>query len=166
MASYGRFDAGSITHKGVTVAIEVDGDGRWHAKVGNDYFSEETRDKLSAKIATAAKKATVNVSVPFTQLSTGQGYGAGDYTISVRSGTATGIHSSNGNVLVTWESGNKEQLRNTGTTSIALSDDKRKEFVRLANEAKAAKNALNKFLDAHKMDLRGEVSAAQEKTTP
>jgi hypothetical protein len=163
MTSYGRFDAGSITHKGVTVAIEVDGDGFWHAKVGNEYLKEETRDKLSNKIATAAKKATVNVSIPFSQLSSGQGYGYQDNYIRVRSGVATGIHSANGNVLVTWEGGTKEQLKSGGNISVPLDEAEKGEFLKLANEAKAARAALLSFIQSHELNLRDEITEAQEK---
>lgn len=107
-----KYTAGTIEKNGVEVEIFVDTDGRWLADVAGKGLVHPTRDKLADAIGRMTKRVTAKVEVPFFLVSTHNG------NVRVREGVCTGIHSGNGNLLVTWKAGNvKEQIR------VGFSDD-------------------------------------------
>lgn len=158
-----KYAAGSVEKNGITVPIFVDDAGHWTAEIGGGVWAAN-RDQLALKIAAQTKKATAKVSVPFTRATDGTGWGAS--RIAVADGVATGFHSANGNILVTWtESGTKEQFKG-GNTMRPLDADQKAEFVRLAKAVQDAQKALREFDDSHKIDLRKAVEEAQNTTAP
>jgi len=160
-----NYPAGSVEKHGVTVEIFVDNDGTWKAEFGGRELHADTRDKLAGKIAVQAKKVTANVRVPFTRVTDGSG-SWGSNRITAVDGVATGFHSANGNVLVTWASGVKEQFKDHGSTSVPLDADEKAEYVRLATAAREARNALREFDNIHRMDLRKAIEDAQNTAAP
>ena len=149
----------------VTVEIFVDDDGAWKAEFGGKFMSADTREKLAGKIAVQAKKLTANVSVPFTRVTDGSG-SWGNNRITAVDGVATGFHSANGNVLVTWASGVKEQFKDHGSASVPLDADEKAEYVRLAKAARESRDALRAFDNTHRLDLRKAIEDAQNTTAP
>lgn len=160
----GGYPAGSITKNNTEVPIFVDDQGLWKAEHGGRSLSADTRDKLESKIATATKRTTRAVTVPVTQVKyPGNGYDGG---ISYKRGVATGIHSSNGNVLMTWTVRGtevKEQLTTHGYGTHFLgnvSEGELSEFNQLCIDLVKAQKAHRAFLRKHEINVKDVVVAA------
>lgn len=107
-----KYTAGTVEKNGIEVEIFVDTDGRWLGEVAGKSLVHPTREKLVDAIGRATKRVSTKVEVPFFLVSAHNG------NVRVREGIVTGIHSGNGNLLVTWKAGNvKEQIR------VGFSDD-------------------------------------------
>jgi hypothetical protein len=155
-----EYPAGQVEKNGQTVDIYVSDWGSWGARVAGKNLSAETRDKLVEKIATATKQAVVKVEVPFTELGwQGGGYGR-PAQIYARQGTATGFHSANGNILVTWSDGSKAQLTDRVLRVAPVSKDEAAEYIRLATAAREVANALSDWESDHRFDLKETVEEA------
>lgn len=101
-----KYAAGSIEKNGVEVDLFVDDEGRWLAEVAGKNLVFPARDKLVDAIGRATKRVSAKVEIAFFKVTSHNG------NVRIREGVATGIHSGNGNLLVTWKSGNvKEQIR-------------------------------------------------------
>lgn len=150
---------GEITKNGVTVEVEFDTrTENFSAKVGGKDLYSDSWSGLAAEVDKATKIVRQKISVPFTQV----GYNRGVPVF--KEGTATGLHSANGNVLVTWANGNREQMsRSFGYRPDhyrPLSSGQRDELIRLATAYKEAEVALRAFEEEHKIDLKDEVGKA------
>jgi hypothetical protein len=155
-----EYPAGQVEKNGQTVDIHVTEFGNWGAKVASNVLSAETKAKLIDKIATATKQAVVKVAVAFTELGVsggGYGYPAKPYA---RSGTATGFHAANGNILVTWSDGSRTQLTEHLLRVAPLAQEERVEYVQLAKAEQEARRALHAWEAAHRFDLKEAVKKA------
>jgi len=144
-----------MTKNGVTVEVEFSAMRKtFQVVVGDQLLESETWKGLESKVAKATKRVTKKVAVPFTRVSLGE----------FRDGTATGLHSANGNVLVTWSNGTREQMTRTfgyrPETFHPLSDADRSQLVRLRKEFEAARDALDAWEDVHRVDLKEAVNEA------
>lgn len=157
----GDYPAGTITENGVTVEIFVDDRGDWTAEHAGRSFREKTRDDLKARIKVATKRTTRKVEVPFTFVSR-----HGTAGIKFWRGTATGIHSGNGNVLYTRTlRGTETKDQFTGRSSNefifgGVSDDVLKRLHQLVKDYAEADDALRTFESRYKIDLKDVVQAA------
>lgn len=145
-----------MTKNGVTVEVKFSSISKeFYVTVGDELLKSETWGGLERKVAKATKRVTKEVAVPFTRVSQGK----------FRDGTATGLHSANGNVLVTWSDGTQEQdTRNYGyrpETFHPLSPEDRIELTWLRKEFEAAQDALRVWEKAHRVDLKEAVTKAQ-----
>lgn len=151
---YENYDVGTITKNGVDVQVRfATFDGTFRAGVGEQSFSATTWDEIGAKIDKATKRVRKTVSVPFAMAS----------GFKVKYGTATGIHSANGNILVTWNDGTKEQIKSGSELYKPLSDMDRAELLMLTDRRDKARDDLSEFKKMFKIDLRREVSEALDK---
>jgi hypothetical protein len=153
--------AGSVTHHGIEVPIFVDDRGRWHADLGSTHVMKYTRDHLSEEIKKLTRRQRVTVSVPFVELCY---IGSTRDQIMLRRGTATGLHSSNGNVLVTWSNGTREQHRGYAGYDVYedLSPKQAKDLEWLFRAKIEADRALAAFNKAHKVHLKDVVTEAMD----
>lgn len=159
-----QFPAGEIVTNGVTTPIFVDDRGKWEAEHAGRRLHHETRDKLEAALKRLTKQTTVPVEVPFLCVEKLDTRG-----IKFRRGVATGIHSANGNVLVTWKTSHgdvKEQLSHSGFQMVFLPGDTSEDDVKLLHQlvqdAARAANALREFERAHGITVKDEVLKAIE----
>lgn len=155
---HGSYEVGTITKNGVDVAVSfATFDGTFRAGVGEQSFSAKTWDEIGAKIDKATKRVRKAVSVPFT-VATATYSG-----LLIKDGTATGVHSANGNILVTWADGSKEQIKSGADLFQPLSEDDRTELKILTDRRNKARDDLSEFKQTFKIDLRREVSEALDK---
>jgi hypothetical protein len=155
------YPAGKLTVRGQQIEIFTNDDGSWLAFYGGarDRITAETRDGLYKALMRATKQDATKVSVPFVQV--GQPWSSS--RIIVKRGTATGLHSGNKNVLVTWSDGGKEQLDRYGSTAILDGDTDTNEWRRLFDVKQAAEIALSAFEAEHKLNLKEVVQAELDK---
>lgn len=155
----------TVTLNGVDVDIRFSVSGEeFYAEFQGQNYSAPSYSALKAKLQRATKKATVTVSVPF---STIDGNGA------LKNGTATGLHSANGNVLVTWHTkrgDQKEQLSSYGFGSGGLkchrlTPDEYTEFCGLSADVVNARRAMDTWQAKHTIDLKARVKLALDEAT-
>ena len=154
------YPAGSVEKNGVTVEIFVDGRGNWKADHGGQAMHADTRDKLVEKISRATKQTTVKIALPFVQAEDkNRAYATPG--VRFKHGTATGLHSANGNVLVQWDNGTKEQLSHSYNITFfpALDVTLLEEFERLTVAKHAAARAHREFLAKYEINLKDTVFA-------
>jgi len=153
----------SMTKNGIEVPVHVNTvfEGRFEATVGNDRLTAATWPELEKLVDKATKKVTQKIDVPFTSVEFSQRFGSNETKTTVRHGSATGLHSSNGHVLARWDNGEKGQLtgcRDGGSTHFKrLSDQEINEYARLYRAAQAAKQLVDEWETAHKIDLKATV---------
>jgi hypothetical protein len=141
------YDAGTVLVKGVEHKVAVGDDGKWYAFPGGDKVSAMTREGLVKEIDRHTRKAIAKVEVPFVQLRTNR---------APRRGSATGLHSRSGNVLVRWDSGETEQLRtysNYGTLTHDLTDEQIAEYDTMRRDFADLSQRMNTFRKAHEISL-------------
>lgn len=151
-------EVGTITRNGVEIPVQFNQhSGQFSATVGDQSFAEETWEAIGSRIDKATKRVRKVVSVPFVAVANTY------HGLKFKDGTATGLHSSNGNVLVTWENGDKEQYKQHWSGDGVyqpLSDVERAELVSLTEAAEKARDALNEFTEPRKIKLKDLVSKA------
>lgn len=156
-----KYPAGEIVRNGFTVEIFVDDVGSWIAEVGTEYLREKSRQDLEAKIAKLTKRSVVKVSIPFMRV-TFTGWDGAKSTF--RRGTATGVHSGNGNLLVEWPplrgSGApvREQLNHLGSSERIfkpLTAGELETYTELSHSLREAQLAHKKFLEIHQLGING-----------
>lgn len=155
-----EYPVGSVTRNGVTVEMRVDDTGTWKADIGRDYLRYDTRDKLVGGIDRVTKKLAKQVRVPFSRVAASQSTGE----IRVKHGAVTGVHAGNGNLMVTWADGKKEQMaREYGHEDLApLSPGEIKTLAELTKAATQARNAREEFVGARSIRLRDLTEKALE----
>jgi hypothetical protein len=152
------YRAGTLTVRGVEVNIFTDDDGQWLAWLngGADKVTAQSRDLLKTALSRKMRAAASDVAVPFLMLTETR-----RETVVVRSGVATGIHSSNRNVMVTWDDdGTKGQLSGVGDGKTMTGDTNPDEWREVVEAYMAASRAMYAFEQAHKIELRAEIRAA------
>jgi len=162
------YDAGTVTKNGVEIYIKVDTFGAWHAQVGDDKLTAPTKDELVKKIERSTKKVAQEVSVPFVSVDVRQNYQTGEVSFSAKNGTATGVHSGNGNVLGRWTKDGGTFQRSSydsrqDTTFRPLTQAEYDHYKDLYRASVEARRAVDQWEKAHKIDLKAEVLAALEK---
>jgi hypothetical protein len=154
------YPAGEITCNGVTVSVFTE-NGKWAADHAGATWRTDTWDQLVHKIGSATRKTTKKVAVPVTQVTP-----EGVLGIKFRRGTATGIHGSNGNVLVTWHMLHgdvKDQISRWGSSEVffgEVTDDVLEKFHTLVKAAAEAEEARHAFQSQHKINLLETVERA------
>jgi len=147
-----------VTKNGVTVEVNVDSTGTFTCAIADDQYSADTMANLVKQIDAATKKIAKAVAVPVTVIDFNRGGLA-----SVNDGTATGLHSGTGNVLITWATGVKEQLTHwnvPGEIFRPLTKNEINEYVRLHGETIAAREAETAWVAAHRINVKQDVIAA------
>jgi hypothetical protein len=151
--------AGKLNIRGSVFEIFVDDSGNWAAYDDGYRVSAITRDGLKEILLRRTKQAAATVGVRFTCLSRSR---LG--TDLVRHGTATGIHTGNGNLLVTWSDGKKEQFTDRyGVTVVReLTVAELAQWEALRAEAKRAAQKLEAFVAGARLDLEKATKQAIE----
>lgn len=153
----GTYPVGTLTVRGTDIEIFTNDAGEWLAYPGNAKVTAGTRDGLKAALGRQLRSAAVKVAVPFLVLESPPTPSA---TVRVRRGTATGIHSGNRGIMVTWEDGTKAQLGGFGSDKTLDGETDAAEWLRLVEARNAASRAVYDFEQARKIDLRAAVRAA------
>jgi hypothetical protein len=155
-----KFPAGQIIRSNRTFPIHVTDYGRWGSDDLPGGYTAGSRDELEKKIIQYVKETAVKVAVPFVQL-----HQTHSGRLSVRHGTATGIHGNTGNVLVQWADGKREQVRSFGSPGVStlrgLPADKIHEWAELTKRAQDAVRALREFEQTYKIDIEDEIKSRQ-----
>lgn len=131
-------------------------DGQFSVNMGVlDGSSVIVRASSFAELQRKASKIKTRFALDFTQLSSDR----------VRNGTVTGIHASNGNLLIRWADGSTEQVpgwQGSGVVMPRLSDEEAAELARLVQARRDANHAVNAFMVPRKWDsLKEQAKKAQ-----
>jgi len=148
---------------GRKVVISVTEQGRFVAAVDGDEYVADKLDDVLAIVRKALRKAKVRLSIAASMVGTElkrSGYRRAvgvSSTTGVRHFTITGMHGSNGNVLIKWgDTGETEQYRGwgSGTPVRRLNDADVQRYKQLALAAKTANEELEKFLATRSLDSK------------
>jgi hypothetical protein len=155
MAAQTEYPAAPITVKGVELEVFTDADGAWLTRFNGTTYSAASRAELAAGVARTLPKLT-KVAVPFVAL-----IGSGNDQQG-RRGTAYGLHSGTGHILVTWDDGSKGSLSSLVTTARTTldADADPAEWGRLHAAYVEAAQAMYRYQVAHQFDLHRAVSDA------
>jgi hypothetical protein len=154
-----EYPAGVMTVRGRKFEVLATDASTWRAYLNGNRIEAADREKLKAKLMSATKIAAQSVSVPFIRRATSR-YAHGR---DIRRGTATGVHSGNGNLLVTWDNGDKEQFTPQYGVTVLRPDADPGEWQRLVDAQRDAEKALATFESEHRLDLGKMVRAEMEK---
>lgn len=148
----------SMTKNGIDVEVRVNTvSGNFEATVGDERLAAPTWTELGKLIDKATKRVAKTVNIPFTWLDPQVKYTTGEI-IAMRpaNGTATGLHSGNGNVL-TQIKGQLVQLsryeRSQGEFYRPLTQAEVDTYRRLLADAQAASRAVRDWQNERKIDL-------------
>jgi hypothetical protein len=136
--------------RGQTFQVRVAEAGYFSAEYLDQDFTGDTREELREKLMRATKKNATQIAVHF-EIRSGEGH--------VKTGTVTGVHAANGNMLITWGNGSKVQ-DHIYSAQRPLTKAERDEWDRLYRASKDANAALRAFEDRTKLNLREAVERA------
>lgn len=164
-----QYFAGKHTGKdGRDFEIKVSDQGKWLAEVDGAWLHEDSRQELTDRIDKLTKRKVVKVSVPFTRVEEKPLYMGEDLVVA--HGEATGLHSSNGNILTTVKKRGrgevKEQITRgdtgkwSGVYFKPLGAEDLFSLTQLIQNKRAADKAYRAFIDEYGIDLRAEVITA------
>lgn len=146
---------GTMVVRDVEYEIRVTSRGVFLADLNGHPMDSPTYDGLAAKLETATRKAAVKIELRVCKVESGSGVRT--LTATVIRGTITGIHGANGNLLITWASGRKEQLDKYTTLLPDLTLDQESELNTLLRASWEAARALDQYLARlPKLDARHE----------
>jgi hypothetical protein len=138
---------GTMTVRDVVYEVRVNGLGTFLADLDGQTVDADTYDGLAAKLAKTTAKSSVKIELRVCNVESGSGVRAMTSPQIVIRGTITGVHGANGNLLVTWDSGKKEQLRLYQSGLLPdLSTGQEHELNTLLRAHWEAKRALDQFL--------------------
>lgn len=145
-----------MTKSGIEIPVRVNTmTGNFEATVGDEHLSAPTWAELSKQVERAAKRVTKSVAIPFTRLNPRVDRD-GKAKLNAAHGTATGLHSENGNVL-TRVNGSAVQLtkyeRRQGEFYRPLTGRDGEEYRRLLEEAHRANQAVREWQKRNELDL-------------
>ncbi len=156
-----RYPAGEMEIRGQVVQVFVGAtdSGQWYGTLARTEYSSETKDGLRTRLMAASRKAAAKVDVRFHYV---------DAMGRRFAGSATGIHASNRNILVTWDGtgpnfkrGSQQIEHRYGSSDYyrPLSSAELEELVALRETEKAARDAVKEFGKEHGLNLRDAISA-------
>lgn len=156
------YPAGTMTVRGMKFDLQVTENGYWITFFQNSRVSSITLEGLEEELRKLTKKAAAKISVPFTVIMS-RGYSG---PLMPKHGTATGLHSGNGNVLVEWRNGQKGQFdtgyRSSDASYRRLTAEESDEIIRLRKAVSDATSALNEYEHPLRINLKTEVQKALE----
>jgi hypothetical protein len=151
-----KYEAGKIRASGHDWPTYVDEDGKWYARIEGGYTEPgaASRKELPRIIARSIRAATAKTDVRF------YGYNRHEASKGIRGGTVTGVHAGNGNLLVQWDDGSKDQLSflSSWITLEPGSDPARWEWLR--NERDRTGRELYAYERDHEIDLKAKTREA------
>lgn len=154
-----NYPAGKLTVRGQDFEIFTDDQGRWVAYIDSSPILADSRDKLRDALMKATKQAATKVAVPFIRVTTRQGR-----EVRIDHGTATGIHSANGNVLARFgERGSEQLTHGWGNVTYLREGTDMDRWRELSDAARAANAAFSAFVAEHKIELSQAVQAELNK---
>lgn len=155
-----RTKIGTESIDGTKVDIYVDEDGDFLAEFDGSPYDAETKPKLLDKLRKARRAA--QAPVPVTVLSEPDGWRNSDKPV-VTHGLLTGLHGGHGAPLVSIETG-KGMKRGwqpyASDIMRRLTPNEEKEYVRLFNEERKAREALEKFKKERHLDCKKVLAEA------
>jgi hypothetical protein len=150
------YEAGTIRVSGHDWPIYVDGDGKWYSKIKGEFTEPGaiSREELPRIISRRIRAATAKTEVRF------WGYNRHEFSKGIRAGTVTGVHAGNGNLLVQWDDGGKDQLSfmSSWTMLEPGADPERWEWLR--KERDRTDRELYAYEQDHRIDLRAKTREA------
>jgi hypothetical protein len=153
-----------MTKNGITVKVRVNTmfAGQFEATVGNDRLSAATWPELEKLVDRATRKVARTVDIPFTSIRSDSQSG-GKLKITVRRGSAVGLHSGTGHVLAQYADGTKAQLTswNDGGEKLRpLTEGEIAKYVSLLRVEEEAKRAVQDWEKERRIDLKDLVIEA------
>lgn len=138
--------------------IDVFYDGRqFLAEYGSSYYRDSSEDRVVDKLKTVTRRARIVVDVPVSRVTSRGG------AESIQHGVLTGKHGGNGNVLVEWDDGRKDQLDRYGSRNPLyrrLTNEEGAVLLELIANERFAHNALKAFIGATEIDPNKKVDQA------
>ena len=138
-----------IEIKGRKFGVEVDqDDGKFFASLDGDRVYAPSLDELKTKLAGRLTRSKVKVSIPFVRWDEGK----------LLKGIITGIHASNGNLLVAWDGkkGSEQEYGYKEYINPVVAD----ELARLGKARDDAKQALDDLIEKHSFNGKEAVRKA------
>ncbi len=162
----------TMAKNGITVEVHVNTvyDGRFEATVGDEQLFSPTWSGLEKLVDRATKRVSKLVNVPFTMIDFSRvKFGSHELKTIVKHGSATGLHSSNGHVLVRWDkTGDRSQLtgwRDGDTPFRRLSQKEIEEYDVLYRASADAERRVREWEESHRIKLKDEVIKTLNQST-
>lgn len=145
---------------GKTYDIYVDDSGEFfHVSKEGDRIKADTRAALVKKLRASGRRKAVRVAVPATLWEPGRGWASKEHT--TEDVTLTGIHGSNGNLLIKRANGETEQASDWRTKLLrALTPDEKRALISASKTAEAATSAFNALLTKYEINGKDAVRKA------
>jgi hypothetical protein len=160
---------GTMVVRDTEYEVRVTGGGTFFADLSGHPVESPTYDGLAGKLEAATRKSAVKISLPVCNIESHGGMASGNLSPQkVTRGTITGIHGSNGNLLITWADSREEQLDRWATLLPDLPTEHERELNALLEASWKARRKLDGYLARlPKLDARREaermVREAEEK---
>jgi hypothetical protein len=149
--AYNEYPAGEIEVRGTKYPVTVSDHGIWSTDYNSTRLAGSTKEDLRIQLMSLTKRAAAKVEVRFSVLATRKYAPRGE--LYNRLGTATGLHSANGNILVRWDDDTKaDQISERYTSEYftpPLGEAEAGELIALREAEIAARNAVSQFGKAH-----------------
>jgi hypothetical protein len=163
-----RWPAGFITVRGTKIPAYVNGteSATWFCEVAGQEIHAGDKEALREAAMLVTKKAAAKVAVPFTAIEYPSDGWNGHKDGRVVPGEVTGIHGSNGNLLVHWpRSGTRKQMDpprgyQNETYFRPLSEEEAAEIMRLHEVRKQAQNDFTEYIADKTIKLKEATQAA------
>lgn len=156
-----------MTIRDTKFPVTVDDFGHfWSVWEGEEIGGRETLEELKAQLMKASREAAASIAVPFS-IATLTGP-AGQQVWRIRPGNGISVHAGNGNLIVEWGGGRREQdsgrwgsgLRGQmGPSLRRLTPVEEESYLELLAESSIAARALKQFEDERKLNVKQQVQA-------
>jgi hypothetical protein len=148
---------GTMIVRDTEYEVRVTGGGLFFADLSGHPVESPTYDGLAAKLDKATRKQAVKIELRVCKVDGESGARALSNPQEVIRGTITGIHGANGNLLISWDSGRKEQADKYMTLLPDLSTGQEHELNTLLRKAWEARRSLDQYqARLPKLDARRE----------
>ncbi len=137
-----RTELNPITVNGVSYSVFVDHDGTFRTV---DKQGDAITGKSLSELKTKIKRFVGTLNIPFTNVTT---MDDDDNKLTFTDGVVIGVHSGNGNMIIDWGNGRREQARSYYGSSYLrhLESEERDELQRLYTAKIAAETAYDEYL--------------------
>lgn len=157
-----RNEIGTVDIKGTKFPVTVDEYGHFYSMwEGQEIGGKPTLDDLKILLHKAVREAAASIAVPFSVAK--QVGPAGQRKWVIRQGNGIAIHAGNGNLIVEWPGGEREQASGRFGSALdasilqRLSRDDEERWLTLLVKFTHAQEALNRFEQERKINLKDKV---------